>query len=1078
MNGPGSTVVGLTGIQSESLIGIPPKSLDTPTVLLGSITTEKPKSSIISTQIEGVDSILTSTGKPLRSTDFKPRDPKAPIVDIKNAEPVKQVSRWEVAGDILGNILTIGIYSVVKGMVKAHRENKAMAETAAREMREGYNALKDEAKSIGKGIRLVADIGAKVELHRVDVQSKDSTGAFKELGEIGEYVGAGEYIFGSVRIISESIYTIKDQLKAAKTIEEFNQLKGELRDLVKQLDDLANKVERQKVQLENAEKWSKGELGKPLKFMLPSLKRGLEESITSYNDLAKELGRVSQEYDRQVTVAANAIKTKDSFKEWMAENGLTLGRYVLNLLKIGFTAAGEAMKPVATVLGHVTGIYSLVAAGISFYRAYKAGDAIDVAEGKLQKAIQTIEKREREIFEKLKKDLGKEPSDREITEARHKDIALQYANAVKKAQEATISEKKAEVVSQMMQGGAYLIQGVLTLAVLIAGTAATALSGGALTPVMFALAGLGASVGVGMYISKLCNTAARQNKVADLADAYRRLEEGARVCDVERDNPQVQRVMNSKGYKRQYDIPDGHRLSKDQLKTIVARELAVHYSNLSSQEILRNLVQEIEQSGHAPPRPSLVELGKAKYEDYEIPNTPTLQMLKGLGLKAKDISELYYARSVGEGVKMLMKKTGLAEISTTKRPETQSTGGIKTTGSQSTSGSGSTSGATVILPSLTGLEKGYLTAYLTNNPSFKSLPESFKTLVASTMEKSPEVIQMVKTHGSNKRDLSQALNGPFARLLDSAVVTRDQLTSELKESLALAGEEEGVTKELLQKGVDDGVLTLRQLSNLASGNSLYIRNALTELRGALGLKEWRTATGGNAPSVAGHMGFTFEKSNGDGDCFYWSVGKTLEKGKPVEVRQEVDGAVRDFVGRYRAYQADSAVRQLIDRFEKGTELTLDDRQILRKLGGEEGKVAEFVQQYKETHPDPKTLSQSDREILQQLGGEPDRVIEELDALQKAGRLSELASGKTGESTEITRSRWGSLDLVPFIVKIYNRPVVLVQRKAVDDQQIREVPVLYGTDGSKTPLGPSDKPPKNAIVLVFNGSNHWDGATNS
>jgi len=172
-----------------------------------------------------------------------------------------------------------------------------------------------------------------------------------------------------------------------------------------------------------------------------------------------------------------------------------------------------------------------------------------------------------------------------------------------------------------------------------------------------------------MYASRLAKVSSRQNKVADLMEAHRQLEEGCDPEQLRRDNPQIARIIDAEGYRREFGLAGDQSLSRDQVKTIVVRELAVFYTNIMAQEVLRNMVGELETSGRPPPRPSQVEAGQAAYNHYTMPEGPTLEMLGRLGLKTQDIAELYYARSVNEGVKALLGKTGLAAIQTESAQE-------------------------------------------------------------------------------------------------------------------------------------------------------------------------------------------------------------------------------------------------------------------------------------------------------------------------------------------------------------------------------------------------------------------------
>jgi len=320
---------------------------------------------------------------------------------------------------------------------------------------------------------------------------------------------------------------------------------------------------------------------------------------------------------------------------------------------------------------------------------------------------------------------------------------------------------------------------------------------------------------------------------------------------------------------------------------------------------------------------------------------------------------------------------------------------------------------------------GRIMDFLNDNTLSKNLGDKHKQTVRDLMLRDPQIVLAFLMHQGDPEKLKEVLGKEMLPILDRTHVKESDLDREARESLVSAGEEEGLTTAMLDEALAEGILTLHHLAQLRSGSEVHLKAAISSLQNGLEFKAWQRETRGTSDGVASHMGVKPQRSNGDGDCFFWSVGRTLEHGSPKEVREALDKEVREFVQRYR-----------------NDELTDRDRLIIEQWG-----------------------VSGDHETTEER-------IEELARLQEGGFLRDVFS-QSGDGNE---DRRGSLDLVPFIAKIYGRPVVVIQREEGTDK-IRSNPALYDDQGKGVhSLNVDDDFDDDAMVLIFNGKNHWDGAS--
>ncbi len=194
----------------------------------------------------------------------------------------------------------------------------------------------------------------------------------------------------------------------------------------------------------------------------------------------------------------------------------------------------------------------------------------------------------------------------------------------------------------------------------------------------------------------------------------------------------------------------------------------------------------------------------------------------------------------------------------------------------------------------------------------------------------------------------------------------------------------------------------------------------------------------------------------DGDCFYHAAAFLLGKDGAMDVRRDLERFFNEKPWRARVPVPDPTFNE-----QKG--INVDD---------------------------PNSGNDSDRKRLSSLDSEVQEMLRQFDFWQEnvnagpstmiAERMDQLAqkaaNGLLGRSADRSQEKipgeWGTLDLIPLLVHIYQRPIGFIAPNVRDsNDKIR--PIICRIDLFRGKSLNSEDP----LWLLFNGSDHWDATYN-
>lgn len=367
---------------------------------------------------------------------------------------------------------------------------------------DGASSLSAAAKTAGRAPRLAAEVAGQIK-HNADANSPAESESGLSTIEItktaGEFIGAGEHLFGLARNVKE----LKDWKLDKKSLESLQQTQAFLKDL------LGTQPEPSREALEGRRQ----DFGKSLQTQLDEILKAHDQYLAQLprheerfaeapdrSDLTQTLKNRLALVEYQIYLKSSSLKPKDAM--WVSERSANSARYGVGIASVGTSIAKAAGSAGAeSVLGSITfasGALNTVAGGFAVHRSYKAyKDAAKAAEA------------QKSAGQKIKKSL----EEKEEKSADLKTLLLENKRRVEKQ---VRSEKSSEKKSQALQATDYFIRGGLWIGGLVALAVAPPLVCFGLTTAALLLGGVGAGLSLCALYSKFQRDAALANKTSAL----------------------------------------------------------------------------------------------------------------------------------------------------------------------------------------------------------------------------------------------------------------------------------------------------------------------------------------------------------------------------------------------------------------------------------------------------------------------------------------------------------------------------------------------------------------------------------